>query len=33
MESTEIYWRPVYARLAGQFEVTVVNAQHMKAAP
>lgn len=33
MESTGIYWRPVYARLVGPFEVTVVNAQHMKAVP
>lgn len=33
MESTGIYWRPVYDRLVGQFEVLVVNAQHMKAVP
>jgi transposase len=33
MESTGIYGRPVYARLVGQFEVLVVNAQHMKAVP
>ncbi len=33
MESTGIYWRPVYAHLVSQFEVTVVNAQHMKAVP
>src|SRR5207302_10583054 len=28
-----VYWRPVYDRLVGQFEVMVVNAQHMKAVP
>src|SRR5439155_12334352 len=33
MESTGIYWRPVYDPLVGQFEVLVVNAQHMKALP
>lgn len=33
MESTGIYWRPVFNILEGQVEVIVVNAQHMKAVP
>jgi transposase len=35
MESTGIYWRPVYNVLeaAGQFDLLVVNAQHIKAVP
>lgn len=33
MESTEIYWHPVYDRLYGYFELIVTNAQHMKAVP
>jgi transposase len=33
MESTGIYWRPVYDRLFGYVEITVANAQHMKAVP
>jgi transposase len=33
MESTGVYWRPVYDRLFGFFELTVANAQHMKAVP
>ena len=33
MESTGIYWRPVYDQLFGFFEITVTNAQHMKAVP
>lgn len=33
MESTGIYWRPVFALLEGVFEVVLVNAQHMKAVP
>lgn len=35
MESTGVYWRPVYNVLeaVGQFELLVVNAQHMKAVP
>ncbi|MBA3948222.1 MAG: IS110 family transposase [Herpetosiphonaceae bacterium] len=35
MESTGIYWRPVYNVLEAvdQFELLVVNAQHMKAVP
>jgi transposase len=31
MESTGSYWKPVYNLLEGQFELMVVNAQHIKA--
>jgi hypothetical protein len=30
MESTGVYWKPVYNLLEGQFEVLVVNAHHLK---
>jgi transposase len=33
MESTGVYWIPVYNLLEGSFELLVVNAQHMKAVP
>jgi transposase len=33
MESTGVYWRPVYNVLEGQCELLVVNAQHIKAVP
>jgi len=33
MESTGVYWKPVYNLLEGLFEVLVVNAQHIKAVP
>ncbi len=33
MESTGVYWKPVYNLLEGQFELLVVNAQHVKAVP
>ena len=33
MESTGSYWKPVYNLLEGTFELSVVNAQHMKAVP
>jgi len=33
MESTGVYWKPVYNLLEGEFTVWVVNAQHMKAVP
>src|SRR6266705_3409509 len=33
IESTGIYWRPVFNILEGRFEVILVNAQHMKAVP
>jgi transposase len=32
-ESTGVYWKPVWNLLAGQFEVLLVNAQHLKAVP
>jgi transposase len=33
MESTGIYWRPVYAVLEGHFDLIVGNARHMKNVP
>jgi transposase len=33
MESTGVLWRPVADRLAGYFELVLVNAQHMKRVP
>ena len=33
MESTGVYWKPVYNILEGSFELLVVNAQHLKAVP
>ena len=30
MESTGVYWRPVYAVLEGHFELIVDNARHMR---
>ncbi len=33
MESTGVYWKPVYNLLEGQVAVMVVNAQHIKAVP
>ena len=33
MESTGVYWKPVYNILEGHFEVLVVNAQHLKRVP
>jgi len=33
MESTGVYWKPVWNILEGQFEVVLVNAQHVKAVP
>ena len=33
MESTGVYWRPVYNLLAGEFERLLVNAPHVKAVP
>jgi transposase len=33
MESTGVYWKPIYNLLEGQFELLVVNAQHIKAVP
>jgi transposase len=33
MESTGVYWMPVYRRLEGFFELVVANAQHIKTVP
>lgn len=33
MESTGVYWKPIYNVLEGQLEVVVVNAQHLKGVP
>ena len=33
MESTGVYWRPVYAVLEGHFEVIVGNARHIRNVP
>jgi transposase len=33
MESTGVYWKPVYQILEGQFELLVVNAQHLHRVP
>lgn len=33
MESTGVYWKPVYNLLEGSVELLVVNAQHIKAVP
>jgi transposase len=33
MESTGIYWKPVYAILEGALEIVVANAQHVKKVP
>jgi transposase len=31
MESTGVYWKPIFALLEGQFGVILANAQHLKA--
>jgi transposase len=33
MESTGVYWKPIYHLLEDSFEIVLVNAQHMKAVP
>ena len=33
MESTGVYWKPIWNLLEGQFELLLVNAQHIKAVP
>jgi transposase len=33
LESTGVYWKPVWNLLEGQFEILLVNAQHIKAVP
>ncbi len=32
-EATEVYWRPIYNLLEGDFEILVVNAHHIKTVP
>ena len=33
MESTGVYWKPIFHLLENEFEIVLVNAQHMKAVP
>ena len=33
MESTGVFWKPIYNLLEDHFQVFVVNAQHLKAVP
>jgi transposase len=33
LESTGVYWKPIWNLLEGQFELLLVNAQHIKAVP
>src|SRR5437667_12874615 len=33
MESTGVYWKPIYAILEGALEIVVANAQHVKKVP
>jgi len=33
MESTSVYWKPVFNLLEGSFEVVLANAYHIKAVP
>jgi transposase len=33
MESTGVYWKPIFALLEGQCEIILANAQHLKAVP
>ena len=33
MESTGVYWKPIWHLLEGRFELTLVNAQHIKQVP
>jgi len=33
MESTGVYWKPVWHVLEGQFELLLINAQHVKTIP
>lgn len=33
MESTGVYWKPIYNLLEGRFEILLVNAQHVKHVP
>ena len=33
MESTGVYWKPIWNLLEGRFDLMLVNAQHIKAVP
>ncbi|GHO64225.1 hypothetical protein KSC_031170 [Ktedonobacter sp. SOSP1-52] len=33
LESTGVYWKPIFNLMEGLFEIVLVNAQHMKAVP
>ena len=33
MESTGVYWKPIWNILEAQFDITLVNAQHFKSVP
>src|SRR5437867_7182139 len=33
MESTGVYWKPIWNLLEGQFQILLVNAQHIKQVP
>lgn len=33
LESTGVYWMPIFNLMEGLFEIVLVNAQHMKAVP
>ena len=33
MESTGVYWKPIYNLLEGRFQLLLVNAQHIKQVP
>jgi transposase len=33
VESTGVYWKPIYAILEGAFEIVVANAQHVEKVP
>jgi len=33
MESTGIYWKPIFNVMEGQFEIVLANAQRLKAIP
>jgi transposase len=33
MESTGVYWKPIYAIMEGALEIVVANAQHIKKVP
>ena len=33
MESTGVYWKPLWNLLEGQFELLLINAQHIKQVP